>query len=316
MSVQIHCPFCDATGRVNSRFRGRRVHCPKCHEWVDVPDEAESSSGDEDIEIIVDTESFAGEPIDSVPFDPTPVALAPISDDAFDDMFADSYESRSDDGGDIGSVEIVDDDAELETAATGVAAAVSTRAGVGDMLGTQSTSLVTGSTLHRSHEVTEGHSQGLEFDEDGDELPKRKKREDGELDMTPMVDVTFLLLIFFMVTASFALQKSIQMPRQQSDAPSSSPIEEETEELDSVEVQIDERGSFLVLGPDWERETPGKQNLISALKDAMGGAGMEGMRLVIKVQEAAKLQALVDCMDAGTIAGYTELQVTQVEEFD
>jgi hypothetical protein len=30
----------------------------------------------------------------------------------------------------------------------------------------------------------------------------------------------------------------------------------------------------------------------------------------------AKLHALVDAMDAGTIAGYTELQVTQVEEFD
>ena len=36
--------------------------------------------------------------------------------------------------------------------------------------------------------------------------------------------------------------------------------------------------------------------------------------LIIKVQEQAKLQALVDGMDAGTIAGYSDLQVTQVEE--
>ncbi len=40
------------------------------------------------------------------------------------------------------------------------------------------------------------------------------------------------------------------------------------------------------------------------------------MRLDIKVHELAKLHALVDAMDAGTIAGYTELKVTQVEEFD
>ncbi|GAA5506378.1 biopolymer transporter ExbD [Novipirellula caenicola] len=152
-------------------------------------------------------------------------------------------------------------------------------------------------------------------EEEDDDVPKRQPRQDDELDMTPMVDVTFLLLIFFMVTASFSLQKSIEMPRQQTDAPSSNPDPEETEELDSVEVQIDDRGSFLVMAADWERETPGKQNLITALKEAVPG-GSDAMKLVIKVHEMAKLQALVDAMDAGTIAGYTELQVTQVEEFD
>ncbi len=35
---------------------------------------------------------------------------------------------------------------------------------------------------------------------------------EAELDMTPMVDVTFLLLIFFMVTAAFTMQKSFQVP--------------------------------------------------------------------------------------------------------
>ncbi len=261
MSVEVHCTHCDAIGRVNSRFRGLRVHCPKCNGWVDVPNESSNELAEDDELVEVEAEPLV----------------------ETDDFLGDTEERQS-----LG-------DESLAAATSG-------------------STLVTGATLHRTHETTEGHALGLEFD-DNDEPPKRKKRDDGELDMTPMVDVTFLLLIFFMVTASFSLQKSIQMPRQQSDAPSSSPIEEETEELDSVEVQIDEFGAFMVLGPDWERETPGKQNLISALKDAMGG-GRDGMRLVIKVQEAAKLQALVDCMDAGTIAGYTELQVTQVEEFD
>ena len=34
--------------------------------------------------------------------------------------------------------------------------------------------------------------------------------EESEMDITPMVDVTFLLLIFFMITASFAMQKSLE----------------------------------------------------------------------------------------------------------
>ncbi len=151
-------------------------------------------------------------------------------------------------------------------------------------------------------------------DDEDDQVLQRKPRPEEEMDMTPMVDVTFLLLIFFMVTAAFSLQKSIEMPRQQTDAPSTSVVEEESEDLDMVEVQVDEFGSFLVMAPDWERETPGKQNLITALKEAISGH-TDGMRLAIKVHELAKLHTLVDAMDAGTIAGYAELEVTQVEGF-
>jgi len=159
----------------------------------------------------------------------------------------------------------------------------------------------------------------VDFDDDDDDdegglLPKAKK-DDGELDMTPMVDVTFLLLIFFMITAAFSLQKSMESPRQQSDAPSTSAVEQDPEDLDQVTVQIDEFGSYLVLAADWERETPGKQNLILALREALG-EGNIAMKLAIEVHEAAKLQALVDCMDAGTICDYGEMQVTQVEGFD
>lgn len=167
------------------------------------------------------------------------------------------------------------------------------------------------------HAVTDLPSlpPALQMDEDEGDPQSRNKRKDEGLDMTPMVDVTFLLLIFFMVTASFSLQKSIPMPRQQTDAPSPNVQEEEEEDIDMVTVQIDEFGSFLVLAPDWERETPGKQNLVTALREAIGESG-GAVRLVIEVHEDAKLRFLVDCMDAGTIAGYSEAQITQVEEFD
>ena len=105
----------------------------------------------------------------------------------------------------------------------------------------------------------------------------------------------------------------IEMPRQQTDAPSTQAIEEDPEELDQVELQIDEMGGFLVLAADWEAETPGKQNLISKLREAKVA---DAAKLIIKVHEDAILQSLVDGMDAGTIAGYSEIQVTQVEQFD
>jgi len=152
-------------------------------------------------------------------------------------------------------------------------------------------------------------------DDEVDQVLPRKDRPEEEMDMTPMVDVTFLLLIFFMVTAAFSLQKSIEMPRQQTEEPSSNPIDDPQEDLDMVEVQVDEFGGFLVMAPDWERETPGKQNLILALKEASAGRNA-GMKLTVTVHEQAKLRSLVDAMDAGTIADFTEIEVTQVDGFD
>ncbi len=164
---------------------------------------------------------------------------------------------------------------------------------------------------------TTGSSSRLNdhFPSDSDDsLPVRTPRLEGELDMTPMVDVTFLLLIFFMVTASFSLQKSIQMPRQHSDLASTHPIDNPTDSLDPIQLEIQENGGFLVLTPDWQRETPGKQALISALNQAVG-ANKNGLRLDIKVHENAKLQTLVDAMDAGTIAGFAAIEVTEVDGF-
>ena len=52
---------------------------------------------------------------------------------------------------------------------------------------------------------------------------------DAELDMTPMGDVTFLLLIFFMVTAAFTMQKSFQLPAPNEDVPSTQ-VQEDLED--------------------------------------------------------------------------------------
>jgi len=157
-------------------------------------------------------------------------------------------------------------------------------------------------------------SAAAEEEDEIDEVLIRKKRPEEEMDMTPMVDVTFLLLIFFMVTAAFSLQKSIEMPRQQTDAPSTQVTDEEDDELETIEVEVDEFGGFLVIAQDWERETVGKQGLIRTFKEALS-ASKDAMRLNVKVHEMAKLHSLVDAMDAGTIAGFAELEVVQVEEF-
>ena len=51
----------------------------------------------------------------------------------------------------------------------------------------------------------------LEDAEDDFELP-RKKREDDEMDITPMIDITFLLLIFFIVCSTMDPTKIGKIP--------------------------------------------------------------------------------------------------------
>ena len=41
---------------------------------------------------------------------------------------------------------------------------------------------------------------------------KKQANDEAELDITPMIDVTFLLLIFFMVTSTMEQQKQVDVP--------------------------------------------------------------------------------------------------------
>jgi len=47
-------------------------------------------------------------------------------------------------------------------------------------------------------------------------VPHRKQQDESEIDLTPMLDVVFIMLIFFIVTASFVKEKGIEVVRPQS----------------------------------------------------------------------------------------------------
>ena len=44
-------------------------------------------------------------------------------------------------------------------------------------------------------------------------VPHRRKEEQAEIDLTPMLDVVFIMLIFFIVTASFIKEAGIEVSR-------------------------------------------------------------------------------------------------------
>ena len=91
--------------------------------------------------------------------------------------------------------------------------------------------------------------------------------------MTAMVDVTFLLLMFFMITAAFALQKSIEVPPSDDAMAAQARTVEEFEE-DSMIVRIDGDNVFWVSSPSWteERQAPSAQEMLVQLREARRNA--------------------------------------------
>lgn len=85
-------------------------------------------------------------------------------------------------------------------------------------------------------------------DEDEPKLGRGRRESDGEMDLTPMVDVVFQLLIFFMVTASFSIQKSQEVPAPDPEEKGASAAIQQLEEFEeeSVTVSIDSRNLISV----------------------------------------------------------------------
>jgi biopolymer transport protein ExbD len=146
---------------------------------------------------------------------------------------------------------------------------------------------------------------------------ERKKSSEAEMDMTPMVDVTFLLLIFFMVTAAFSLQKSLETPKPDpSDQPSTEVVESIDDNPDYITILVDENNTFYVSTVDWERECPTQQELLVRLREARRGdaAGRQPTKLLVRAHGDSSHERVVMALDAGSSVGIEETQLMTIED--
>jgi biopolymer transport protein ExbD len=161
-------------------------------------------------------------------------------------------------------------------------------------------------------------------DDDGDDGPvklQRRKVEEAEMDMTPMVDVTFQLLIFFMLTTSFALQKSLQIPKPQqssSSAASTKTLEDIQNDSTLVTVRVDASGTFFIESArsESEIEAPSEQELLSQLRIASqpDESGTRATKLLVMAHGDALHERVVMALDAGVNVGMNEIQLLASEE--
>ncbi len=122
-------------------------------------------------------------------------------------------------------------------------------------------------------------------------------REPADINLTPLIDVVFLLLIFFMVSTTFNRDSelSIELPAASAEAQNRRP--------DSIEVDVDAQGRIYVNG----RQLLNTQSktLRRALEIAAGE--IESPPIIINADAKTPHQAVVQIMDAARNLGFVRL---------
>jgi biopolymer transport protein ExbD len=129
---------------------------------------------------------------------------------------------------------------------------------------------------------------------------RRRARPDSSIELTPLIDVVFLLLIFFMVSTTFIRETELEVQLPEASA--------EVREPDDnvIEVTIAADGAFAVnnrLLVNNQLET-----LMKALREVSDGDTKR--RLVITADADARHQDVITAMDAAGQLGLTQLSIT------
>ncbi len=123
-------------------------------------------------------------------------------------------------------------------------------------------------------------------------------REPLEVNITPLIDVVFLLLIFFMVSTTFDKESRIKV-----ELPQSATQDEKVEEKDVLTITIDVSGRFYVN----DREVINTE--IGTLKAAMAKAAAErtDLPVIIKADAKTPYQSVITVMDAASQLGFVHM---------
>ena len=132
-----------------------------------------------------------------------------------------------------------------------------------------------------------------------------RAKTEPEVNMTSLIDVVLLLLIFFMVSTSFVKQSqiSIRLP----DADSAVVVEEVAEQID---IMITEQGIYLVNNRELVNNRP--ETIRNALQKVSGGDS--NLPLTISADANARHQHVVTAMDVAGKLGFTRISIATIND--
>jgi biopolymer transport protein ExbD len=141
--------------------------------------------------------------------------------------------------------------------------------------------------------------------------------DDADMDMTPMIDVTFLLLIFFMVTASFHLQKGLNFPPSEQSRESTERSQSRglSAFSDHLVIEIDARDRFSLKDVAAGDHAPGAfiaaDRLVETLK--LQSSQRKLKKVLVMAHENSSHEAVVLVIDAAGQAGIRDVGVADIK---
>jgi len=135
---------------------------------------------------------------------------------------------------------------------------------------------------------------------------RRRNREKLEITLTPMIDVVFLLLIFFMVTTTFnrATEIKIKLPEATG--------AELSEQPKVLNLTIDADGTYYVNNHQLLNQK--LTTLKKALLDVAGNSRM--MPFVISADAKTPHQAVISALDVASQAGFSQITFAAIAPMD
>jgi len=132
-----------------------------------------------------------------------------------------------------------------------------------------------------------------------------RPKSQPEVNLTSLIDVVLLLLIFFMVSTSFVKQSQIAISLPQAD--SAALVEEMPQQID---IMITETGTFLINNRELINSRP--ETIRNALQKVSGGSN--SLPLTISADANAKHQDVVTAMDVAGRLGFTQISIATVND--
>lgn len=123
-----------------------------------------------------------------------------------------------------------------------------------------------------------------------------RRRSSFGLNLTPLIDIVFLLLVFFMLTAHFVEERALDVDLPKTEATSAE------KERPQAEILIDQDGALWLNG---EMVLP--ETLEDTLRRILHAPGDKTVRL--RGDRTAQLELVVQAMDAARRAGARSLDI-------
>lgn len=125
---------------------------------------------------------------------------------------------------------------------------------------------------------------------------RNKKSKAPDISMTPMIDVVFLLLIFFMVTTTFSRESIIKVMLPEADG------QQAEKQKQALMLTIDKSGQYFI-----DDKALSDNSLDTLARELTASKNNKNIPLIISADAGAPVQSAISVLDVASKTGFSSI---------